>query len=140
MKPGYGDSYTVWCSPTPGTTLWPFQFKDGYIDRAYVKCRYKDLTGRWNDIKLTRNNFVEDYILRITPALPPCEMVEVYRDTPKDDPIVIYGPGGAMLADESRNAAARQSMHVVAELKELANRTDLECLCECVLIAGDIVS
>lgn len=132
MTPGYGDSYTVWCSPTPGTVLWPFTFKDGYIDPSYVKVRYQDAQGKWWPVNITpKDNFESDFVLTITPAIPPCAMVDIYRDTPKDAPIVIYGRGGTMLKDESRNAAARQSMHVVVELKELANRTDLECLCEC---------
>lgn len=132
MTPGYGDSYTVWCSPTPGTVLWPFTFKDGYIDKAYVRVRYKDSTGKWWPVKITpKDNFESDFVLTIDPPIPPCELVDIYRDTPKDKPIVIYGRGGTILTDESRNAAVRQSMHVVVELKELANRTDLECLCEC---------
>lgn len=133
MTPGYGDSFTVWCSPTPGTVLWPFTFKDGYIDKAYVRVRYKDDQGKWWPVKITpKDNFASDYVLTITPPIPPCAMVDIYRDTPKDAPLVIYGRGGTILADESRNAAVRQSMHVVVELKELANRTDLECLCDCV--------
>jgi hypothetical protein len=133
MVPGYGDSFTVWCSPTPGTVLWPFQFRDGYIDKAYVRVRYKDSEGIWWPVKITvKDNFEEDYVLRIDPPIPPCELVDIYRETPKDGPIVIYGRGGTILLDESRNAAVRQSMHVVVELKELANRTDLECLCDCV--------
>jgi hypothetical protein len=133
MVPAYGDSYTVWCQPTPGTTLWPFQFKDGYIDRKYVRMRYKAFDGKWYPLLVTPNSFADDYTLKVTPALPPCEMVEIYRDTPKDAPIVLYGYGGSLLADESRNAAARQSMHAVIELKEAINRTDLECKCECAL-------
>lgn len=132
MTPGYGDSFTVWCSPTPGTLEWPFAFKDGYIDRKFVRVRYKDYTGKWYPVPISLSNFQSDFVLRITPAIPPCPMVEIYRDTPKDFPIVIYGNGGAILADESRNAAVRQAMHVVVELKELANRSDLECLCDCV--------
>ena len=45
MTPGYGDTFTVWCSPTPGTTVWTFQFKDGFISRRYVKVRYCDILG-----------------------------------------------------------------------------------------------
>lgn len=133
MAPGYGSSFTVWCSPTPGTILWPFKFKDDYIDRAYVRVRYQDFDGKWYPVNLhPTKSFDSDFVLRIEPVIPPCHMVDIYRDTPKDGPIVIYGNGGALLADETRNAAARQSMHVVVELKELANRTDLDCLCGCV--------
>lgn len=134
MKPGYGNSYTVWCSPTPGTTLWPFQFVDDYIDVLFVKVRYKDFSGNWVPVKINYRTAFSGHpnVVEITPAIPPCAMVEIYRDTPKDTPIVVYGHGGMVLLDESRNAAARQSVHVIAELKEFANRTDLECLCECV--------
>ena len=133
MTPGYGDSFTVWCSPDPGTILWPFTFKDNYIDRAFVRCRYLAYDGKWYPVKITpRKNFASDYVLLVEPPIPPCRMVDIYRDTPKDNPIVIYGHGGTILAAESRNAAIRQSMHVVVELKELANRADLQCLCDCV--------
>lgn len=130
MVPGYGDSFTVWCSPDPGTTVWPFQMKDGYISRRYVKVRYQ-LGGQWFPVKITDRNFSAEFELTIDPPIPPCTMVDIYRDTPKDHPIVIYGNGGTILADESRNAAARQSMHVVHELVDLAHRQDLECKCEC---------
>ncbi len=133
MLPGYGDSFTVWCSPTPGTILWPFTFKDDYIDKAYVRMRYKDYDGKWYPVRIDpKVNFASDFVLTVSPAIPPCQMVDIYRDTPKDHPIVVYGNGGMLLQAETRNAAARQSMHVVVELKELANRTDLECLCDCV--------
>lgn len=137
MAPGYGDSYTVWCSPTPGTIRWPFTFKDNYIDRKFVKVRYKPHgVHAWVDVAInTRTNFESDYVLKIEPPIPPCEMLEIYRDTPKDKPIVVYGFGGQLLAKETRSAAARQSMHVVVELKEAKNRLDLECKCECALNA-----
>lgn len=133
MKPGYGDSFTVWCSPTPGTILWPFKFKDGYIDKSFVKVRYLPDDGVWKDVKVNpKTDFAEDFTLRIVPPIPPCNIVEVYRDTIKHQPIVVYGRGGMLLLDETRNAAARQSMHVFAEIRELSPRTDLGCLCECV--------
>lgn len=133
MTPGYGDSYTVWCSPTPGTVLWPFVFKDGYIDKSFVAMRYKDFDGNWYPVVIDpKLDFQDDFILTISPAVPPCQMVDIYRNTPKDRPLVVYGRGGMVLTTDSRNAAVRQSMHVIVELKELANRTDLECLCDCV--------
>lgn len=132
MTPGYGDSYTVWCSPTPGTVLWPFVFKDGYIDRDFVAMRYKDYDGKWYPVNVTRKDFADASTLHISPTIPPCVMVDIYRDTPKDHALVVYGRGGMILKAESRNAAIRQAMHVVVELKDLAPRTDLECLCHCV--------
>lgn len=133
MTPAYGDSYTVWCSPTPGTVDWPFTFRDGYISRDFVKVRYKDLNGNWFPVTIKDpTNFVDDGNLVITPPIPPCSMVEIYRDTPKNYCIVVYGNGGMFLTSQSRNAAVRQPMHVIVELKELANRADLECQCDCV--------
>lgn len=133
MTPGYGDSYTVWCSPTPGTVLWPFQFLDGYIEEAYVRVRYKDYDGKWYNVVIDpKKNFSDANTLTITPPIPPCVMVDIYRDTPKDRPLVVYGRGGMVLTAESRNTAVRQAMHVVVELKDLAPRTDLPCLCHCV--------
>ena len=134
MTPGYGDTFTVWCSPTPGTTVWTFQFKDGFISRRYVKVRYCDILGEWHERPIDPlKNFIDDGTLRIDgPPIPPCMMVDIYRDTPKDHPIVVYKPGGNPITEEARNIAGRQSMHVVAELVNLAYRQDLPCLCECV--------
>lgn len=133
MTPGYGDSYTVWCSPTQGTVLWPFTFLDDYIDRTCVRVRYKDASGNWFPVKITAKlNFHDDNTLTIDPPIPPCVMVDIYRDTPKDYPMVVYGRGGMILAAESRKVAIRQALHVVVELKDLAPRTDLACLCGCV--------
>lgn len=129
MVIAYGDSFTVFCSPVPGTTEWPFQMKDGYISQRYVKMRYL-LAGDWYDVQLTRSNFKAALTLVTLPLPASVTMVDVYRDTPKDSPIVIYGNGGTILADESRNAAARQSIHVVAELVDLARRQGLDCMCE----------
>lgn len=132
MTPGYGDSYTVWCSPDPGTIEWPFIFKGGYIDKAFVKVRYQDAQGVWWPVAIDpKKNFKDENTLTITPVIPPCAMVDIYRDTTKSHPIVIYGKGGMLLRSETRNAAIRQAMHVVVELKDLAQRSDLECLCEC---------
>jgi len=131
MVVGYGDSFTVYCSPDPETTSWPFQMKDGYISRRYVKARYL-MNDQWYDVKLTDRNFTSDFVL--TFALPPCDVLDIYRDTPKDHPIVDYGNGGTLLLDESRNAAARQSIHVVAELVDLARRQALDCMC--LLLSG----
>lgn len=132
MTPGYGISFTVWCSPTPGTLLWPFTFSDGYLDKRYVKVRYKGYDEVWYNVVIDpETDFYDDNTLRISPVIPPCIMVDIYRDTPKDYPIVVYGNGGGVLKAESRSAAVRQSLHVIAELKELANRSDLVCLCDC---------
>lgn len=131
MLPGYGDSYTVWCSPDPGVIEWPFVFKDGYIDRAYVRMRYQDENGTWWPVNLnTRTNFKDDFTLKV--AVPPCKMIDIYRDTPKDHVLVDYGQGGMLLGSPVRRTAIRQAMHVVVELKDLAPRTDLKCLCRCV--------
>lgn len=132
MTPGYGDSFTVWCSPTPGTTVWPFAFVDGYIDRDFVRVRYQDETGKWWPVAINRTNFQDDSTLVIIPSIPPALRVDIYRDTPKNYPLVVYGRGGAVLTAESRNAAVRQSLHVLVELRELAPRADLACLCTCV--------
>lgn len=133
MTPAYEGSFTAWCSPIAGTVLWPFAFTDGYIDRAYVKVRYKDFNGVWWPVKINpATDFESEFVLRIEPPIPPCEIVDIYRDTPKDHPIVVYGNGGTLLSTESRNAAARQSIHVTLEMLDAALRTDLECKCQCV--------
>jgi hypothetical protein len=95
--------------------------------------RYKDYDGKWYPVTINpKRDFADDNTLHISPAIPPCQLVDIYRDTPKDHQLVVYGRGGMILSAESRNAAVRQAMHVIVELKELANRTDLECLCDCV--------
>ena len=132
MTPGYGVTFTVWCSPTVGTVTWPFTFTDGYIDKTFVKARYEGYDSKWYDVEAESISFASDYVLSISPVIPPCKMVEIYRDTPKDFPIVSYGNGNRVFMAESRSVAVRQALHVVEELKELPARTDLHCLCDCV--------
>lgn len=131
-----GDSYFIYCSPADGTIEWPFAFKGGYIDRAFVKMRYKDTNGTWWPVKLdTKTNFKDSNTLKI--SVPPSALVEIYRETTKDHPLVVYGNGGMLLRAETRNTAIRQSMHVIVELKDLPVRDDLQCRCDCI-VADDL--
>src|SRR5690606_5822056 len=111
-----GESFVRWVNPPVNQTLWPFTFQDGYISQRYVKMRYRR-DGRWYDVPLRVVDFVlnEDVVHK---ELPECELVEIYRDTPKDNALMDPNEGGQLFLRRSRNIAGRQSMHVVIELAD----------------------
>lgn len=115
-----GESFVRWVNPPANQTLWPFTFQDGYISQRYVKMRYRR-DARWYDVPLRVVDFVlnEDVVRK---DLPECELVEIYRDTPKDHALMDPNEGGQLFLRRSRNIASRQSMHVVIELADAVRR------------------
>jgi hypothetical protein len=120
------DSYTAYCEPIIGLLTWAFNFQDGYIDKGFVKGKYL-IGGVWAPVEIT----IESSTVTLARPLPPCDAWLIYRDTPKDNPIVVYGNGGTILQDESRNVAARQSMHVLVELVDAGHLQYADCICGC---------
>lgn len=110
-----GNSFKLWSPPSLGQSTWVFTFVGGYIDRTFVRMRYQDETETWFDVPLHKvTDFIDDNT--ITKALPGAALVEVYRATPTDHPIVDYGSGGSQFSLASQSAAARQPLHIMDEL------------------------
>lgn len=98
-------------------TIWNFNFADGYISRDYVKAFYADELGNRTYISLVDSDFIGDYQLSIVPAVPAGYTLVIYRDTPKDGPLVDF-EAGAKVKESNLDLMARQAIHVAAEVMD----------------------
>lgn len=100
---------------TGSNTVWDFTFAGGYLQQSHVKAsRLNKLTGIITQIPLVPANFIGPYQLSITPALPATVELTIYRDTPKDTPIVNFADRAA-LTEAALDINAKQSIFVAAE-------------------------
>ena len=97
------------------TTVWDFSFAGGYLDKAHVKVQSLDpATGTVTQIPITLANFIGPYQLSLTPALAAGAELTIYRDTPKDEPLVNFADK-ASLTETSLDLNAKQAIFVAAE-------------------------
>ena len=97
------------------TTVWDFSFAGGYIDKAHVKAsKLVKATGVVTQIPVILANFVGAYQLSIVPAIPVGTELTVYRDTPKDEPLVNFADKAA-LTEAALDLNAKQAIFVAAE-------------------------
>ena len=106
---------------TDGVTVnWDFSFSGGYLDRGHVKA-YVDLpTGERTELTVTAGMFTGPYQLAITPAILTGRKLTIYRDTPKDLPLVDF-TDGAGFSEVSLDITAKQAVFVSAESVDTLN-------------------
>lgn len=105
--------YSIQSFPGNGsTTSWELQLTGGYIRREHIKAFIVDSAGTQTPASIT---FVNDYTISRTPAVPTGSTLWVYRDTPKDLPLVDFTDGSG-LDERSLDTLAKQSVFVGAEL------------------------
>ena len=95
-------------------TVWNFEFSGGYIDKSHVKVYHESPTGTLVDIPITAANFIGDYQLMITPAVPAGNTIVIYRSTPKNVPLVDFADG-AEYSEQSFDIIAKQGVFIAAE-------------------------
>jgi hypothetical protein len=108
-------SQNVWSGPFGSQTVWNFTMAGGYISRSHVKAYYI-LSGTTTKVPvaLGDSNFLGTYQIQI-PALPSTAVeFGIYRDTPKDQPIVNFQDGGNV-SEVSLDQQAEQSVFVAQE-------------------------
>lgn len=98
------------------TTIFNFTFTGGYLDRPHVKALILDadtrLTKRQQVIQA--GDFIGPFQLRILPAPAANEILVIYRDTPKDLPLVDF-TDGAILNERNLDRNAKQAVFIAAE-------------------------
>jgi hypothetical protein len=101
--------------PGDGTTVnWEFNFAGGYINRSHVKALIRDEFGAPTDYVLTDDNFITPFTLSITPPVPEGHTLRIYRDTPRDAPLVNF-TGGSNFTEANLDLLARQTVMCAAE-------------------------
>ncbi len=99
------------------TTAWDFTFASGYLDKAHVKAYVKDSDGDRTDLVITEANFIGEYQLSIVPPVAISDVLTIYRDTPKDAPLVDFADG-SNLTEAALDTLARQAIFVAAEVDD----------------------
>jgi hypothetical protein len=108
-------SQNHWADLDGVQTVWNFTFAGGYILPAHVKAYYLDANGDRVDITVTEEMLIGEFQLEVTPAVPASAILFViYRDTPKDLPLVDFTQG-ARQTERNLDRLARQAIFVAAE-------------------------
>lgn len=99
----------------PAPTVVDFNFAGGYISPAHVKAELFDPTTYLRTpIEVTDAHFVTAYRLSLPISVPTGQVLRVYRDTPKGQPLVNF-TNGARIADNNLDLVAEQAVFVAAE-------------------------
>mgnify|MGYP000190360911 CR=1 FL=1 len=98
------------------TTDWDFSFSGGYIDKAHVKAYVVAADRTRTGIPVTPSMFVTPFRLRL-PVTPVGAEVTIFRDTPKDLPLVEFEDGTA-ITEPALNLMARQAVFIAAEFTD----------------------
>lgn len=102
------------------TTQWEFNFSGGYIDQSHVKVLVTDTLGNETVPAYT---WVGPNTISIVPAVAAGYELEVYRDTPKNLPLVDY-TDGAIVSERNLDTTAEQSVFVAAEVFDRFSDTE----------------
>ena len=100
------------------TTVWNFSFAGGYLDRAHVKVQVMDkVTLLVTQIPISDANFIGDYQLQLIPAVEAGQELTIYRDSPKDLPLVDFADRAA-LTEAALDLNAKQAIFAAAEVTD----------------------
>lgn len=97
-------------------SLWNFSFTGGYIDKTHVKAKMTSPDGLVTELVPINysTDFVGPYQLRVIPNVPAGYQFTIYRDTPKDLPIVNFQDGGR-ISEVSLDTNANQAVFIASE-------------------------
>lgn len=114
--------YSQTTQPGDGSkTNWEFNFAGavdtpGYISKAHVKAfRTNRTTLVVTEIPVTTDMWLGPNTISVVPPVPASDDITIYRDTPKDSPLVNYITG-SVINETNLDMANRQSVYVAAEM------------------------
>lgn len=96
------------------TTQYEFNFSGGYISRDHVRAYTTDALGVITEVVMDPGMFVNDNTLDLGVAAPVGGITRIYRDTPRDAPLVNFQTG-ARITEANLDLLARQTVLGVAE-------------------------
>lgn len=99
------------------TTSWNFNFAGGYIDKAHVNVVVTPVGGVETAVPITAANFIGPAQLLLTPPVAAGALLVIYRDTPKDLPLVDF-TDGAGLSEAAMDVNAKQAVFIAAEVAD----------------------
>ncbi len=97
------------------TTQHEISFTGGYMDKAHVKAYIEDATGIRTVIVVGAGMFVGPNTINLGVAAPVGSITVLYRDTPKDEPLVNF-VNGSRITEANLDKVAQQSVFIGAEV------------------------
>lgn len=98
------------------TTQFEIAFSGGYMDRAHVKAYIEvDTTGIRTPITATDGMFIGPNTINLGVAAPVGSTMVLYRDTPKDAPLVDF-TNGSRITEANLDKVAQQAVFIGAEV------------------------
>lgn len=96
------------------TTVWDFSFSGGYLAQGHVKAYTETTAGARTPITVTPGMLIGQFQLEITPALADGDTLVIYRDTPKDLPLVDFTDESGF-SEIALDTNAKQAVFIAAE-------------------------
>lgn len=100
------------------STSWDFNFAGGYLLPEHVKAYYEQSNVR-TQIVVTPAMLIGPNQLYIAPPVPAGSLLTIYRDTPKDAPLVDFVDRGTV-SEVALDTIAKQAVFVAAEAQDSA--------------------
>lgn len=108
------------------TTDWNINFTGGYLRRAHVKGIVTNADGTETLRTLTISDpadFIGPNQIRVSPAAVVGEVVVLFRDTPKDLPLVDFSDG-SLISEKNLDLIVQQAVFIAAEMVDKFGETD----------------
>lgn len=98
------------------TTIFTFAFDGGYIDKAHVKAYIEnDTTKARSAVTVTTAMFTADFTVNLAVSAPVGSTMVIYRDTPKNLPLVDFVTG-SRITEANLDKATQQAVFGIAEI------------------------
>ena len=112
------------------TTQFEIAFAGGYMDKAHVKAyREDDTTNFRTPITVTLGMFVGPYTIDLGSTTPIGTTLVLYRDTPKDGPLVDF-TNGSRVTEANLDKVAQQAVFIGAEVYDSTRVGEVVALLE----------
>lgn len=103
------------------TTQFEITFSGGYIDKAHVKAYIEDgTTFVRTPVTVTSGMFTGPFTINLGVSAPVGSSMVIYRDTPKEGPLVDF-VGGSRVTEANLDKLAQQAVFIGAEASDATN-------------------
>lgn len=117
------------------TTIWDFAFSGGYLDPSHVKAYTETPLGLRTQLVLPAGSLIGQFQLRILPALAAGNELVIYRDTPKNLPLVDFTDESGF-SEIALDTNAKQGVFIAAEAIDTVNSLDVAAAINAAEAAG----
>jgi hypothetical protein len=119
---GDGTRNSMLVAPGDGvTTMYSLNFAGGYISKDNIKAyTFNPATGVTTVLTITSGMWTGPQQITLTAPVPVGQFIVIYRDTPKDTPLVSF-TNGSIMNEPNLDELAEQAVFVAAEMADRFN-------------------